>query len=88
MALRAAGRLRDKIRMLPECGAGTFVTFIAGAGAVEYAQRCAGRSSSRVLDRSRRGILVDMGVTFCENSRSRAGFYVWDSIWIWKEASE
>lgn len=40
IALRAAGRLRDRIRMLPECGAGTLVTFMTGVGAVEYVQRC------------------------------------------------
>jgi len=34
IALRAAGRLSESIRMLPQCGAGTFVTFIAGAWAV------------------------------------------------------
>lgn len=38
MALRAAGRLKDNMRMLPECGAGTLVTFRTGEGAVEYAQ--------------------------------------------------
>jgi hypothetical protein len=53
--------------MLPECGAGTLVTFIAGAGALEYAHRCAGRSNSRVLGRSTRGMFACMGVIFCGN---------------------
>lgn len=47
MALRAAGRLNDSMRMLPECGAGTLVTFMTGDGAVEYAQRCIWRVYSR-----------------------------------------
>jgi hypothetical protein len=34
IALRAAGRFRESIRMLPQCGAGTFVTFIVGAWVV------------------------------------------------------
>ena len=47
MALRAAGRLKDNMRMLPECGAGTLVTFTTGDGAVEYVQRCTWRAYSR-----------------------------------------
>lgn len=35
MALRAAGRLRERIRIEPECGAGTLVTFMTGDMAVE-----------------------------------------------------
>jgi hypothetical protein len=37
IALRAAGRLSERIRMLPLWGAGTFVTLRTGEGAVEYA---------------------------------------------------
>jgi hypothetical protein len=77
IALRAAGRLRDKIRMLPECGAGTFVTLRAGVGALEYAHRCTGRINSRVLDRSRRGIFACMGVAFCW-SKEQESFEVRD----------
>jgi hypothetical protein len=60
-AFRAAGRLRDRMRMLPECGAGTFVTFMAGACALEYAYRCARRSEIRGLGR-KRGILEVFGM--------------------------
>ena len=35
IALRATGRLRERMRMLPQCGAGMLVTLITGAGAVE-----------------------------------------------------
>jgi hypothetical protein len=57
MALRAAGRFSERMRMLPQCGAGTLVTLIAGTWAVAYAHRCIGRRSSRGLGRTIKGIL-------------------------------
>jgi hypothetical protein len=62
IAFRAAGRLSDSIRMLPECGAGTLVTLMAGACAVEYAHRCIERMISRGLGRRSRGIVGDREV--------------------------
>lgn len=35
IAFRAAGRFNERMRMLPQFGAGTLVTFITGEGAVE-----------------------------------------------------
>jgi hypothetical protein len=61
MALRAAGRFRERIRMLPQCGAGTRVTFIEGDRAVEYAHRCRVRLRvAQGLIRVRKGILTCM----------------------------
>lgn len=56
IAFRAAGRLKDKMRMLPECGAGTFVTFMTGEGALEYARYWIWRVYSRKAG-LRRGIM-------------------------------
>lgn len=57
IALRAAGRFNDSIRMLPECGAGTTVTLIAGAWAVAYPHLCIERNSNCGRDRAMRGIV-------------------------------
>lgn len=56
MALRVVGRFSERIRMLPQCGAGTVVTVTAGACVVAYAHRWMGRRSSRGESR-RRGIV-------------------------------
>jgi hypothetical protein len=81
MALRAAGRLSDRIRMLPECGAGTFVTLIAGIGALEYAHRCIGRRSSRWLGRRKRGMFACLGVTIVpESGKGEQSFQLCGSI--------
>jgi hypothetical protein len=70
MALRAAGRLRERIRMLPQCGAGTLVTLMGDGRPVEYAHRRSGRTrAARGFERSRKGMLI------CTKAVFRAGYF-------------
>ena len=59
------------MRMLPECGAGTLVTFMTGDGAVEYAQRCIWRVYSRKAG-LRRGIVMQVQ----DDSSTKSMLYV------------